>query len=238
MSYPKKARMSLHAAVNVLVNDDSEWFDSEADEDDELDFSELADPLTIAQDHAEHITGEKIQIAIQLQTCKFIVGLAIYTHISEPGHEQEVASSHPIIATPEMTDHEPTDQSNCTCMVPVPEIYTNPIIVTSETECTHPIVPTPEMTEEMETTATPLPQRPPVADNSSSESTIPTSSPRAMPFNPGPFEQAVGATKILPSDALPMDFFNLVFGEETYQLIADETNRYKAESSWRRIPLG
>ena len=42
MSYPKKARMSLHAAVNVLMNDDSEWFDSEADDDDELDLSELA----------------------------------------------------------------------------------------------------------------------------------------------------------------------------------------------------
>ena len=80
MSYLKKARMSLHAAANVLMNDDSEWFDSEADDDDELDFSELADPLTIAQNHAEHITGEKIQNAIQVQTCKFIVGLAIYTY--------------------------------------------------------------------------------------------------------------------------------------------------------------
>ena len=141
-----------------------------------------------------------------------------------------MASSHPIVATPEMIDHEPTDRSNCTCTVPVPEMYTDVIVATSETECTDLIVPTPEMTEEIKTTATSLPQRPPVANNSSSDSTIPTSSLRATPFNPGPFEQAVGPTKTLPSDALPMDFFNLVFWEETYQLIADETNRYARQN--------
>ena len=54
MSNPKRRRMSLQKAVNFFDNDDSDWFDSE-DEDDtgqvDYNISELIDPLTVAQDN-------------------------------------------------------------------------------------------------------------------------------------------------------------------------------------------
>lgn len=54
--------------------------------------------------------------------------------------------------------------------------------------------------------------------------------PSALPFSPGPFHEATGPTVTLPSDATPFEFFNLVFGEDTCQLIADETNRYARQN--------
>ena len=54
MSNPKRRRMSLQTAVDFFDNDDSDWFDSE-DEDDigqvDYNISKLMDPLTCVQDN-------------------------------------------------------------------------------------------------------------------------------------------------------------------------------------------
>ena len=49
----------------------------------------------------------------------------------------------------------------------------------------------------------------------------PVQSDEGMPFSPGPFHEVPGPQVILPSNATPLDFFSLVFGEETFQFIAD-----------------
>jgi hypothetical protein len=51
-----------------------------------------------------------------------------------------------------------------------------------------------------------------------------------MPFSPGPFHEVPRPRVTLPSNATPLDFFSLVFGEETFQFIAYETNRYAQQN--------
>lgn len=75
---------------------------------------------------------------------------------------------------------------------------------------------------------------PPVPNRSDEELEFPPPAPvqsdEGMPFSPGPFHEVPGPQVILPSNATPPDFFSLVFGEETFQFIADETNRYTQQN--------
>lgn len=55
MSDPKKCKVTLQSAVDTCANDDSDWCDSEGDDgNEELDYSELPDPLTIVQDTVDY----------------------------------------------------------------------------------------------------------------------------------------------------------------------------------------
>jgi hypothetical protein len=63
MSNSKKRKVSLKAAVDIFANDDSDWCDSESDDDvGELEYSVLPDPLTIVQDadDGEYLQGHYI----------------------------------------------------------------------------------------------------------------------------------------------------------------------------------
>jgi hypothetical protein len=73
MSNPKKRRVSLQTALDVCTNDNSDWFDSEGeDELEELDYSDLMDSLTIAQDNIDDSNGEcqKIESILYNTHCK------------------------------------------------------------------------------------------------------------------------------------------------------------------------
>ena len=49
-------------------------------------------------------------------------------------------------------------------------------------------------------------------------------------FTPPPFTEPVGPTNLLHSNASPLEFFNVIFGEQTYQYITDQTNLYARQN--------
>ena len=49
-------------------------------------------------------------------------------------------------------------------------------------------------------------------------------------FHSASFRETIGPTVTLPSDSTALDFFSLVFGDDTYEMIAEETNRYAWQS--------
>lgn len=51
-------------------------------------------------------------------------------------------------------------------------------------------------------------------------------SSKVHPHTFEPFEQFVGPTHDLPEDSEPIDFFNLFFDDEFYNVLVTETNRY------------
>ena len=45
-------------------------------------------------------------------------------------------------------------------------------------------------------------------------------------FHSASFRKTIGPTVTLPGDSTALDFFNLMFGDDTCEMIAEETNRY------------
>lgn len=50
------------------------------------------------------------------------------------------------------------------------------------------------------------------------------------PFSPPPCTEHTGPTALLPSDSTPMPFFNLIYGEDTYRYIANQTTLYAQQN--------
>ena len=64
---------------------------------------------------------------------------------------------------------------------------------------------------------------PSVCQQPSMSSNVPELSNRIVPI---PFAQPVGPTELLDSDSTPLDFFLQIFGKDTFDHIAEQTNLY------------
>jgi hypothetical protein len=135
--------------------------------------------------------------------------------------EQEVSNTvHQLpdllTGTPETTEVDDTETTTVLESDSISHLETN--------ECLHAIMPTislPHMdddTLQVETAAT------------GTETCSQPSECSAMPFNPCTFNLQIGPTITLPSDATALEFFHLVFGEDTCNLIASETNEYARQN--------
>ena len=135
--------------------------------------------------------------------------------------EQEVSNTvHQLpdllTGTPETTEVDDTETTTVLESDSISRLETN--------ECLHAIMPTislPHMdddTLQVETAAT------------GTETCSQPSECSAMPFNPCTLNLQIGPTIMLPSDAIALEFFHLVFGEDTCNLIASETNEYARQN--------
>ena len=57
-----------------------------------------------------------------------------------------------------------------------------------------------------------------------------TATTNNSPFSPPPFTESVGPNVHLDSTSTTMDAFLLIFGEDTFQLLADQTDLYARQS--------
>ena len=62
------------------------------------------------------------------------------------------------------------------------------------------------------------------------QATSTCTSTNAAGMSPPPFTEHIGPRTFLPSDSTPLEFFNLIFGEDTYKLVADQTNLYAQQN--------
>ena len=61
-------------------------------------------------------------------------------------------------------------------------------------------------------------------------STSTTSTITTIPFNPPPFSHRIGPAKALDSTATPLEYFMLLFDDDCFQLVADQTNLYASQN--------
>ena len=67
-----------------------------------------------------------------------------------------------------------------------------------------------------------------ISPSSSSSMTALTCTP--VPFNPPSFNEITGPVPVLDSTATPLDFFQLYFDDDLFQLLVDQTNLYASQS--------
>ena len=51
-----------------------------------------------------------------------------------------------------------------------------------------------------------------------------------IPFNPPPFSHHIGLAKALDFTATPLEYFMLLFDEDCFQLVVDQTNLYASQN--------
>ena len=136
--------------------------------------------------------------------------------ISDPVCEESMK-----ISTHELDTSNPSTGTTTPMSIPVPSTGTTTppsIPVPSTGTTTPPSIPVPS-------TGTTTPPSIPVPSTGTTTTTTNNS-----PFSPPPFTESVGPNVHLDSTSTAIDAFLLIFGEDTFQLLADQTNLYARQS--------
>ena len=199
-----KQKLSIETVIQQLdEEDDIDWGNSEDEEewDDEIALEE-ADYLDLAQitDAAEEEYSEVIGIDTNIPTTH---------HMPIPNSIPPLPSLAPTISTRAHTSPIST----------TPSTPTNPIIA--------PNIPTttPTIPRLAPTISTTTPSSPTHTAPTTTATTV-----NNVPFSPPPFTENIGPSVSLDSDATALDAFLLIFGSDTFQLLADQTNLYAKQS--------